>query len=172
MGMFTDEVPRLLKKKWTSPQELAEEIFALLSSDTPIKIDSPVELTGNPQGVPPLTIINQTTTRNQPVDPIVTRTGGLTTPDVPLPDGTTPLATAATGTGGNAFAGRVVGKVSGTLYTCQIWGDALSGSPGGTVSVSMLNLDGEATLKSGSYLVVLRLGANTYYGFPNVFLDF
>jgi hypothetical protein len=57
MGILKKQALRLLRETWTGPQELAEEIFAILSSDEPIEIDSPVRITA-PQGSnwPPLTV--------------------------------------------------------------------------------------------------------------------
>ncbi len=57
MGLFTNQISRLMRNRWPNAQLLAEELFAILSSDEPIVIDSPVQITAS-DGAPPLTLRN------------------------------------------------------------------------------------------------------------------
>ncbi len=57
MGLFDDQAERLLRTKWSTPTQLAEELYSILTSKVPIKISSPVELSTD-SGVPSLTITN------------------------------------------------------------------------------------------------------------------
>lgn len=58
MGIFGKQSIRLLRKKWVNPMQLAREIFAILNSDDPIEITSPVTI-DNSTTEPGITI-NQT----------------------------------------------------------------------------------------------------------------
>jgi hypothetical protein len=55
VGFMRDQAPRLLREKWPDAVTLAEEIFAIWTSEKPVKIDGPLEVT-NDTGKPSITI--------------------------------------------------------------------------------------------------------------------
>lgn len=59
MGLFREQASRLLREKWANPSLLAEELYAMFTSDEPVTIDSPLTVTA-PEGSqsPPLTLRN------------------------------------------------------------------------------------------------------------------
>lgn len=57
MGLFRDQASRLLRERWPDANLLAEELYAMFTSDVPVSIDSPVIITST-NGAPPLTLRN------------------------------------------------------------------------------------------------------------------
>lgn len=51
-----DEVDRLLRTQWKSPQQLAEELHSMLSTDLPLTINAPVKIVSD-GNTPALTIV-------------------------------------------------------------------------------------------------------------------
>ncbi len=56
MSLFFDQAPRLLREKWGSVQELAEELFAMFTSKVPLVSDVPIRFTALPDGVPQISV--------------------------------------------------------------------------------------------------------------------
>jgi len=57
MSIFAKQAERLRREEWTDPNLLAQEIYAIFMSKSAIEITSPVLMTQQEDGVPPLTFI-------------------------------------------------------------------------------------------------------------------
>jgi hypothetical protein len=58
VAIFGNQVIRLLREKWPTATGLAEELYALLQSDTPIEVTSPLDVKQQNPNVPAMTITN------------------------------------------------------------------------------------------------------------------
>lgn len=195
MGIFADQIGRLVRTRWTGPngaQNLSEELVALLQSDTPIRITSPLVLIGGDNGNPPLTIISRPTDDGF-VPPIVTTTAGGNVPNNKLPEGFEPFVpeepppdeTPDTTPLPQSYIGQVVSKVGGVIYNCRIWAQgSTEDPPTATGPVEMKNLSADATLPNSAWIPVIVNAKATFdsagnivsvvyfaYGFPSVFYE-
>lgn len=56
MSLFGDQASRLMRDKWESTQELAEELYAMFTSQVPLVSDVPITITPQADGVSPFSI--------------------------------------------------------------------------------------------------------------------
>lgn len=80
MAFFFDQRQRLLRENWTA-NELSQEIFAMMSPDSPMTTQAPVTVSQQPNGVAPFQVQSS-------------------------PDGTTPLFSVNGGSTVLSFAGN------------------------------------------------------------------
>ncbi len=171
--MFKVQARRLLRTVWHTPQKLAQELFAILSSDGPLEHkgtitlrpdgDQPIIRIPIPGDVPAgnvIEIVRETPTGYDP-DPVGTYpfTGGGG--GSPVPDPTDSGGTAGTETDPTAMPFATVGVVvsgSGASYTCNVWLTApgASGANGywAQVPVTVLGIDAAADIPDGTYIPV------------------
>lgn len=86
MGFMRDQASRLIREKWANPNLLAEELYAMFTSDDPVNIDSPVTITSpTTSNDAPLTLRNFGNTDN--IIDIVQSNPPINFPPLPpLPD--------------------------------------------------------------------------------------
>jgi hypothetical protein len=136
-----DEVDRLLRTQWKSPQQLAEELHSMLSTDLPLTISAPVKIISD-GNTPALTIVMNPVS-NPLIPPIAvmppTASHGTFTP-APVqvysgaPEGprtTNPVSTTSTGGNGNQTNERVTTSQYEATETDNFFGTITAGS--GTV---------------------------------------
>jgi hypothetical protein len=160
MAFFGTEALRLLRENWASPLLLAQELYSIFTSDSPIPITSPVAVsgTGNPANPAPVQI---TLGDNQGI----TLTHGANTTSFSL-DGNGNLQQQTGMAGGSGaikpIAGGLIGTVvSGSGSTYQV---AIKGGP--TVTVTQLSIDPSETIPAGTPAVVVQVGAVYYMQVP------
>ncbi len=196
MGLFRNQVGRLLRNKWPNAQLLAEELFALLSSDEPIEIDSPVIITSN-TGSPPLTLRNFGSDDSM-IDIVRAPPDRIDFPDIPpltLPaldtgsityttiyeDGSResgtgdrgadepPTQVSVEGGGGGGFPGVVVSGGPGDSYQVNVYENGLSEAPIER-TVTQLSIAADATIPVGTWALVGKVG-ETYFMQVPVWLE-
>jgi hypothetical protein len=181
MGLFRDQAMRLLRERWGSPNELAEEIFAILTSDVPVRIDSPVVITAEGSDrSPPLTV------RNFGQDDAMVRFERRRLPDVAISydggdgdgeevtefygDGSTESIDPETGEGtpstqgGGGLAGVVVSG-SGDTYQVDTYPQGLSAPPVRRTVRQLQIAEGEA-VPAGTFALVVQAGGEFYMQVP------
>lgn len=185
MGIFKDQSLRLIREKWRDPNVLAEELYAILNSDKPIVIDSPIEITNNTDG-PAITINNNREgdtiqINNQPQPPIqLPNYPPVTIPDFPsIPDTATidnrgrgPGDGGGGGDGGDGepsvFPGQITSGTADT-YEVDVYENGL-GEGAVSRSVKQLQIAGDAEIPSGTWSVIGKVGEEYFMQVP-VWLD-
>lgn len=189
MGILTDQAIRLLKTRWRDPNQLAEELYAILTSDAPVNISGPVTIT-NSSGEPDLTIDHQgagdysvvirKATRPDinfpdlpflPIDPGDTNWSGwpVDDPTNPVEDpdwapDAPPAPQPRQQGGGGGFPCRVVSG-SGNTYSCAVYEDGLAAAPS-TRSVRQLQISAAATIPAGTWAVAGKAGGAYFMQVP------
>jgi hypothetical protein len=77
-GFFGDQADRLLRKQWTDPFELAQELWAMFNADVPMTTDQPIIQTRNNDNVPATQIIDNTDGSSSPI--VINKTDGDPSP--------------------------------------------------------------------------------------------
>lgn len=154
MSIFGDQVIRLLRTKWKSPQELAEELYAMFSADIPLKIEGPVEITTTTQE-PPLTIRNY---GDSPQDiRIISQnntTGGIKMKDNNPPQFDPPSSDPGVPT--QVLPGRVVSRKQQATYLVDLYGDGPDEDPTERVEVKQLQISQEDEIPADTWVLVLK----------------
>jgi len=154
MAVFGTEALRMLREQWQNATLLAQELYAIFTSDSPVPITSPVSVSGtaNPTNPAPLQITlgdNQGITVNH----------GATQTTFSLdPNGNLQQQTGLAGGTGviKPIAGGLIGTVqSGTGSTYQV---KLQGT-GQVVTVTQLSIDPTETIPAGTPVVVVQVGS-------------
>ncbi len=184
MAILREQSIRLLRTKWKEAQSLAEEVYAILNSDTPFTIDGPVTI-NNQTGGPAVTI-NQTNDNSQVFN--VTRTD----PGTPQLPGLPPLPPATPGRrhvliinedgtmeydeydpggqpdpqprsqgGGGGFPGTVVSG-SGSSYRVSI----LTEQGTQVVDATQIQIAADAAVPAGTGVIVAKVGSSYYMQAP------
>lgn len=181
MGFLKDQAARLQRETWASPTELAEELYAMFTSEKPVVFDSPVVI-NNPTGGPGITInqgdagdtsieiINNpywhqgdtTTTITNQFITIIYGDGTIEGyPDPPpAPEDPQPGDGEPVGGGGGGFPCEVVSG-SGFLYTCNVYTSGLGTTPIQT-QVRFLGMSSQAQLPAGTQSVANLVGASYF----------
>lgn len=184
MAIFRKQSIRLLREKWTDPQNLAEEIFGILNSDEPIEIDGPVTINNNTDQSP-LTINNYSnsdddvTINRYPDDPpdlpnypppppmdtgdVITihiNQDGIDRDRKPPNDPGPPTSDPLPG-GGGGFPGQVVSGGPGDTYTVNVYENGLN-QPFAARTVIQLQIHDDATIPAGTWALIGKVG-NEYF---------
>lgn len=158
MSIFGDQTIRLLREKWRSPVQLAEELFAMFTSTGPVTIPAGSKVAKPADGQPYLTLIGYTPGESAfdyikpngdpggPV-PISALPDPLAEVVVPTDDDSTPSAT-------SSFPGVVVSGGPGDTYDVEIFENGVTQASTRTVSVKQLQIHADATIPAGSSAVV------------------
>lgn len=192
MGLFTEESLRLLREKWPDPNELAEEIYAILNSERPTTLPSPTTIPATDAANGPLTTYVPVETA--PGMTVIFRGDGggqvqlLGNGDMQYqaydPTGIDPgpppkrkikeilPAIAAIG---------VVVSGSGQFYQVDLYGNGLYGNvlPSGvikdpvdkqdptvTVDAIQMQIDPDETIEPGTQVLLVRVGKRYYMQVP------
>jgi hypothetical protein len=154
MAFFGTEALRMLREQWQNATLLAQELYAIFTSDQPVTVTSPVAVsgTGNPANPAPVQI---TLGDNQGI----TVTHGANTTTFSLDNqGNLQQQTGFAGGSGQKkpIAGGLIGIVqSGSGATYQV---ALQGT-GQVVTVTQLSINASETIPAGTPVVVVQVGA-------------
>lgn len=189
MGILGDQAMRLLRESWASPNELAEELFAMFTSDRPVTIDSPLIINNTSADGPPITI-NQGGSNDQT---IVINRDSPDPPDVPdfpdfdfpTPGNTYITVIYADGTvdnpaddpppnqppdddeqpeGGGGFPGQVISG-SDNDYTVEVYESGLTLAPVSR-QVRQLSIASGEVIDPGTWGLIGRVGAEYFMQLP------
>lgn len=201
MGIFGDQAERLLRESWPSVDQLAEELYAIFTSTSPLQVDGPLTINNKGSGSP--IVINQSGGNHDLVqitrqDPGLPGFGPI--PPNPAPGQTfytfyydnfppeyfnppfgPPNNEQGTGTpivppGVSQFPGQVVSGGPGQgPYTVKVYTKGLAGLPT-TAQATALQLASDATLPPGTWgfftpTTTTKVGGTTYLFQPAVWLD-
>lgn len=190
MGIFKNQIPRLRRQKWKDVQTFADEMIALLSSDAPIQIDSPVVI-NNTTDQSPLTINNYSnsdddvTINRYPEPPVQLpefppfdfpdgvgdviiihiNEDGVDVDDAPANDPTDTTPRPETTSGGGGFPGQVVSGGPGDEYTVNVYESGLN-SPPTLRTVTQLSIHEDATIPADTWVMVGKVGEEYFMQHP------
>jgi hypothetical protein len=198
VGIFKNQIPRLRRQKWANVQMFADEMIALLSSDAPIEIDSPIVI-NNDTNQSPITINNHSnsdddiTINRYPEPPIDLpeippfdfpdgvgdviiihiNDDGIEVEDAPADDPSNPTPRpSSTPSGGGGLPGVVVSG-TGDSYEVDVYEDGLD-LPATRRTVRQLQIDSSETIPEGTWAVVNKMtlpsGEDFYFMQVAVFL--
>jgi hypothetical protein len=181
VGIFGNQALRLLREKWSSPNELAEELYAILNSNVPMTLTGPVTINNSSPTKPALTVRNFGQ-NDQGVN--IQKRPLLQGPNFPPIPGITfpPLGVFGDGTlgsnlgsqgqaqqqqqpGGGGFPGKVLSGGPGATYKVAVYQSGLGGKPT-TVSVTQLQIDPAETIPAGTWAMVSQVGSSYYMQVP------
>lgn len=188
MGFMRDQAPRLIREKWADPNELAEEIYAIWTSDKGVTLDGPVTI-NNTTGGSSLTI-NQGSVgdtaieiNNNPADidlgdvgdvviednstTIIDGGGGVEFFDDPPDEPEEPQEGEgeSQGGGGGGTPGKVISG-SGQTYQVTLYPSGPAGAAGQTVSVTQLDIASDAAIPEDTWTIVTQSGGSYYMQVP------
>lgn len=190
MGLFKKQSIRLMREDWGSPKELAEEVYAILNSDEPIEIDSPVTIT-NTTNSPPLTLRQFGGTDNgiriekYPEPPgefddvpplefpddvgleiltLIGTDGTIETGTGDPTDDDDPTTVAIESGGGGGFPGKIISG-SGSSYQVDVYEDGLTESPTRR-TVTQLQIDSSETIPANTWALVGKIGDEYFMAVP------
>lgn len=165
MGILKDQAIRLRREQPWTADLLAEELFAILNSDRPILIDSPVEINSDDFELPALTVNNRSPNDDTPgvrinregdkidIDGDTINLGDLG--DI-IP--TENIETEVTGGGG--IPGQVVSGTGGT-YQVRLYEEGIAAGSTRTVSVTVPGILDTETIPADTWLAVMEIN-NTF----------
>ena len=192
MGLWRNQAARLLRERWSDANTLAEELYAMFTSDAPVEIDSPLVVTASPgQQAPPIVVRNfgqndagvqiQRRVPDQldfpEIPPLPTlETGDFTVtnyysdqaPEVfqnPAPGGVQPGGGSPIQSGGGGGTPGVVLSGTGDSYQVNIYPNGLAASPT-EVTVTQLQIDPSAEIPAGTWALVTTAGGAYYMAVP------
>ena len=166
MAWFFDQSPRLLRHLWSTPTQLAQELYAMFQADIPMTTDAPVTI-NNPNPQLPAVTIQQPNNPNAPYinmkDPKGNPIGGLGV----NPSNGKPALVGANGQPqqqqGSVFPGQVQSGGPGAgPYVVTIYPNG-TGNAGQNVNVTQLQINGGSTVPSGAWVIVVQTADNSYY---------
>jgi hypothetical protein len=189
MGIFRKQSMRLRREDWSSPLELAEEIYAILNSDEPIEIDGRV-IINNDGDSTPLTInqyggdgdIIEISRRDEPpvqfpeLPPlefdgpgdftvtIIDESGEVSTDTTQ--DGSTPSPQPRPDSGGGGgFPGKVVSGGPGVSYEVDVYESGLSAAPTRR-TVRQLQIHESESVPADTWALVGKVGEEYFMQVP------
>ncbi len=185
VGFMRDQAPRLLRERWSDTNDLAEEIYAIWTSEKPVQFDSPITINNSTGGS--AVTINQGSVSGPSITINSSPVPGVQIPDFPPsslnvtssyvtnfygdgsaegfpeppvrppePGGGQPVG----GGGGGGFPGRVLSG-GGSTYEVAVYEAGLLSSPV-TRSVRQLQISGSASIPAGTWALVGKAGT-TYF---------
>lgn len=190
MGIFKNQIPRLRRQKWKDVQLFADEMIALLSSDAPIEIDSPVVIS-NTTDQAPLTINNHSnsdddiTINRYPEPPIDLpeippfdfpedvgdvivihiNEDGIESEEAPADDPTDVSPRPSRSSGGGGFPGVVVSGGPGASYQVDVYESGLSQAPTRR-TVTQLSIASDETIAAGTWTLVGTVNSEYFMQVP------
>lgn len=160
MSLFGNAVMRLMREGWTGPRQLAEEIFAILSTvDLPISTSGGISSTANDPGFAPYEanipddggIVLNIKRKNQPDLPL------SITPDGGLDFGGKPVGQGQTGSGGGTtVTSAKVKSGTGTNYLITL-------PAGNAVVATCIGIAATETVPAGTPILAFKPSAGGYF---------
>lgn len=189
MGLFKDQVLRLLREDWDSPKELAEELYAILNADIPLTLDGPITINNN-SSEPAVTIqqsgpsdsaiqiVKSPLPGFDPGNPPDFGLGGLGNETLTLVgndglistgtgDAAQPNNITLSAQGGGGIPARVVSFVTGSTanYVMRAFPNGLTAASVLVVATQLQIADGEV-LSAGTWTILTKLGSKYFMQVP------